>query len=240
MNQSLSGESMNAAAGAIPRVHHRGPHPGVIAIVFTILFLAGLAPVTTLGGLPYFPSPSESAATIQAFFLARPAAALLCAFLHFGAAIPLGIFTATMVSQLRFLGVRAAGTYIALFGGLATVFDMLVSSSVLWAMAHPGIAHDATLTHALYWLQIALGGPGYSVPLGILIAGISVTAAFRKLLPRWLVILGLSLAVCGALSWFYLITAKALFLIPLTRFPGFLWMIAAGFALPRTTLVRKQ
>lgn len=231
---------MNAAANAIPRIHHRGPHPGVVAIVFTILFLAGLAPVTTLGGMPYFPGPSESAATIQAFFLARPTAALLCAFLHFGAAVPLGIFTATMVSQLRFLGVRAAGTYIALFGGLTTAFDMFASSSVLSTMAHPGIAQDATLTHALYWLQIALGGPGYSVPLGILIAGISVTGAFRRVLPKWLVIFGLLIAACGALSWFYLITAKALFLIPLTRFPGFLWMIAAGFALPRTTLARSE
>jgi hypothetical protein len=27
---------------------------------------------------------------------------------------------------------------------------------------------------------------------------------------------------------------KALFLVPLTRFPGFLWMIVAGFALPNT------
>jgi hypothetical protein len=25
-----------------------------------------------------------------------------------------------------------------------------------------------------------------------------------------------------------------LFLIPLTRFPGFIWLIAAGFALPKT------
>jgi hypothetical protein len=44
--------------------------------------------------------------------------------------------------------------------------------------------------------------------------------------------LGLLHAVAGELSWFNLIAPKALFLIPLTRFPGFLWFIAAGFALP--------
>jgi hypothetical protein len=27
---------------------------------------------------------------------------------------------------------------------------------------------------------------------------------------------------------------KLLFLIPLTRFPGFLWLIAAGFLLPKS------
>jgi hypothetical protein len=41
----------------------------------------------------------------------------MCAFLEFGAAIPLGIFTATMVSRLQFLGVRAAGAQIGFFGG---------------------------------------------------------------------------------------------------------------------------
>jgi hypothetical protein len=31
-----------------------------------------------------------------------------------------------------------------------------------------------------------------------------------------------------------MVIPQALFLIPLTRFPGFIWLIAAGFALPRT------
>jgi len=37
----------------------------------------------------------------------------------------------------------------------------------------------------------------------------------------------------GRQSWFHLISPGALFLIPLTRFPAFLWLIAVGFALPR-------
>jgi len=54
-------------------------------------------------------------------------------------------------------------------------------------------------------------------------------------LPKWVVVLGLVLAVSGELSWFNMITPKALFLIPLTRFPGFIWLIATGFMLPKTT-----
>ena len=54
-----------------------------------------------------------------------------------------------------------------------------------------------------------------------------------KLLPKWLVVFGLALAVCGELSWFNLILPGALFLIPLVRFPSFIWLIAAGFKLPR-------
>lgn len=38
--------------------------------------------------------------------------------------------------------------------------------------------------------------------------------------------------VIGELSAVSLVIPKALFLIPLTRFPGFVWMIVAGFTLP--------
>jgi hypothetical protein len=40
--------------------------------------------------------------------------------------------------------------------------------------------------------------------------------------------------VIGELSWLDILFPKALLLIPLIRFPGFVWLIAAGFALPNT------
>ena len=107
----------SAAETAAAVQRHPSPPLGVVAIAFTVVFCAGLYPVTMFGGMPYFPGPWEPAQTIVSFFKLRPTAALLCAFLQFGSAIPLGIFTATVVSRLRFLGVRAAGIHIALFGG---------------------------------------------------------------------------------------------------------------------------
>jgi hypothetical protein len=216
------------------RVRHAGPSPGIVATIFVLLFMAGLYPVTAFGGKPVFPGPGESLDVILTFFQARAPAVLLCAALQFGAAIPLGIFTATIVSRLRFLGVRAAGTEIAFFGGLATALNLMASSSVLWTMSYPGVAQEPALLQALYRLTFALGGPGFSVPFGSLIAGVSVTAGFNKLLPRWIVILGLVVAVLGELSWLDILFPKMLFLIPLTRFPGFIWLIAVGFALPKT------
>jgi hypothetical protein len=70
--------------------------------------------------------------------------------------------------------------------------------------------------------------------MGLLMAGVSIPAAILHLLPRWIVVLGLVLAVAGELSWLHLISPQALFLIPLTRFPGFIWLIAVGIALPKT------
>jgi hypothetical protein len=99
-------------------VEHTGPNPGLLAIVFTVLFNLGLYFVVSFSAdRPHFPGPWESAEIITTYFQAQSQAVLLCAFLHFGSAVPLGLFTATIVSRLRFLGVRAAGAHIARFGG---------------------------------------------------------------------------------------------------------------------------
>ncbi len=217
------------------RIRHAGPPLGIVATVFVLLFLVGLYPVTLFGGQPYFPGPWESGDTIVTFFQTRSAAVLATAFLHFGAAIPLGIFTATVGSRLQFLGARVAGSFIALFGGFTTAFTMIVSSSMLWTVTQPGIVQDRAVVLALYWLDQALGGSGFSVPFGLLVAGIAIPAWRMNLLPNWIVIPGLVIALCGELSWINLIVPTALFLVPLTRFPGFVWMIAAGFALPNTS-----
>src|SRR6266704_3241201 len=93
--------------------HHRGPSPGAVAIIYTLLFIAGLSFVVSFrppehlaaaptAVRPYYPGPWESTETIAAYFQTHPHQVLMCAFLQFGAAIPLGIFTATMVSRLRF------------------------------------------------------------------------------------------------------------------------------------------
>jgi hypothetical protein len=188
--------------------------------------------VVSFTGGPHFPGPWEPGETITAYFQRHSGQALWCAFLHFGAAIPLGLFSATAVSRLQFLGVRAAGAHIALFGGLMTSFNMAAAALILWTTAYPGIAQDTGVIRALYYLMFAFGGVGFSVPMGLLIAGLCVPAAFLRLLPGWLIVFGLVIAGVGELSWLDLITSKALPLIPLTRFPAFIWLIAAGFLMP--------
>jgi hypothetical protein len=216
---------------------HAGPNPGVVAAVFTVLFLAGLVPVTLMVGDTHFPAPSQPPEEIAAYFRDHPARVGICAFLQFGSAVALGIYTATMASRLRFLGVSAAGVDIALFGGLAASLLTMVSALGQWTLARPGIAGDSTLVQALYFVVFATGGPGYSVTLGLLFGGVSLPAARRPLLPRWVVVLGLALAAIGELSILSLVVPSALFLIPLTRFPGFVWLIAAGARLPRQRVV---
>jgi hypothetical protein len=102
-------------------------------------------------------------------------------------------------------------------------------------MAQPGIAEDRVVLHALYWLVQGFGGAGFSVPFGLLAAGLTIPAAFMKLVPKWIVVLGLAVGVCGVLSWLYFMIPDALPLVPLTRFPGFVWLVAMGLALPSST-----
>jgi hypothetical protein len=102
-------------------------------------------------------------------------------------------------------------------------------------MVHPSVSPHDGVVIALYYLGYGLGGPGFSIPMGLLMAGVSITAAFMKVLPRWVIVFGLILAVAGELSWLHLMFfPKLLFLIPLVRFPGFIWLIAVGFLLPRS------
>src|SRR5581483_11242482 len=142
----------------------------------------------------------------------------------------------SVVNRLRLLGVRSFAPDIALFGGLATALNMAAGSCALWVLTWPGIAQDGPLTLAFYYLQYAFGGPGFSVPMGLLLAGVCIGARATKLLPMWIFWLGIVIAIVGELSWLNLILPTTFPLplaIPLTRFPAFVWLIATGFVLPK-------
>lgn len=230
--------STPSQTAAIATVKHAGPSLLLLAILYTVLFNAGLFPVTMFGGLPYWPGPWESPAVITSFFQTQSTRVLACIFLQTGATVCLGLFTAVVVSRLHFLGVRAAGPWIALFGGFLCVFNGMAASFAVWTLIRPVIAQTPSSVLALNYLSYAFGGPGFSIPMGLLMAGVSVSAGLTKLIPRWVMILGLFLAACGELSIFHLISSKLLFLIPLTRFPGFIWIIAVAFALPNSRPIR--
>ena len=213
---------------------HPSPPLWLLALLYTVLFNAGLFPVTMFGGLPYWPGPWESPAVITHFFQTQQSRVLMCIFLQTGATVCLGLFTAVVVSRLRFLGIRAAGAHIALFGGFLTVFNSMAASLTIWTLLRPAINADPNIVLTLNYLSYALGGPGFSIPMGLLMAGVSVSAGLSKLIPKWVMILGLFLAACGELSVLNLIYPQLLFLIPLTRFPGFIWIIAVSFTLPKS------
>ncbi len=215
----------------IPRF--RGPSLIPLAMVHILLFLAGLVAAAAFRHGASYATPFSTARDLQSLFVQSPPAQRVSSLFLFGSAVPLGIFAVTLVSRLRFMGVRAAGTNIALFGGLAAAFALFLSGMAAWTLSVPEVAASATVVKTVAVLTFLSGGVFYSVGFGLLAAGVSVTSYFMRLLPRWLVILGMLLAVTGELSWFSLIAYPANFFIPITRFVGFVWMLATAVALTR-------
>jgi hypothetical protein len=220
--------------------HRAGPLLGIAAVVYAVLHLASIFLVSNFNPSlrPSFPAPDAAASTIVAFFQLHPDLVRTATFFQFGAGIALGIFVVGVAIRLRELRASAVWVSIALFSGLMTGLDIAAASHVLWAMTWPGIAHNSPLTLALYYLQYAFGGPGYSLPMGLFVAGVSLVASFMNLMPKWIIWSGFFIAVIGVVSCLSIllpVTRPIPLLIPLTRFPAFVWLIAAGFALPQTS-----
>ena len=91
-------DSTTAQAGA--STSHPGPNPGILATVFTTLFLASFLPATLLFGELHFPAPTQLPEEIVTYFQTEAAKVRITAFLQFCSAIPLGLFTAVMVSRM--------------------------------------------------------------------------------------------------------------------------------------------
>jgi hypothetical protein len=211
-----------------------GPPLLSLAIVHTLLFIASMISAVLLRHGAPFITPFGDAEAGRAFFASNPLAVKVSAFFFFGSAVPLAIYTATVVSRLRYLGVRAAGTNIALFGGFAASGAIAISGLYSWVLSVPEVSASLVAARALYFLSFLFGGAGFAVAFGLLAAGVSVTSHFARLLPRWLVVLGMIVAVAGELSSLSLIAYPANLAIPVTRFVGFAWIILIAGHLPKT------
>lgn len=215
------------------RQQHGGPPLGVLAGVSTVLFLLGLfVPAAVAHGFP--PSPTADATTIQSYFADHSSAVRLAALFQFASSIPLALYAATASARLRNLGVLAPGAQIALVGGVLSAGFLGLSALTSWVLSRPEVAADHSLVRAFQDLGFITGGPGHVVALGILAAGVAVPALFVRLLPRNLVIIGLVFAAVAELSTLSIVNDGLAFLLPIARFPLLIWLIVAGFKLPRT------
>jgi hypothetical protein len=217
----------------------RGPSLILLGTIHILVFAAGLVAAAALRhGAPYI-NPFAAAEVVRVFFAQNPAAVRVSNFFLFTSAIPFGIFAVTMVSRLRFLGVRAAGTNIALFGGLTATNALIVSGLSGWVLSLPEVTTSAAVVKAVCFLSFLSGGPAYAVGFGLLAAGVSVTSYFTGLLPRWVVALGMVTAVAGEFSCLSLLAYPANFLIPITRYLGLIWMMVAAVKLTRSSPLKQ-
>ena len=91
------------------RPRHRSPSPGVVAVVFVVFFAASIATnVIATGGAPY-PTPYRPIAELTDYYLRFSNVLPWTSFLQLGAMVPLGIYSASIVSRLAFHRVDVAG-----------------------------------------------------------------------------------------------------------------------------------
>jgi hypothetical protein len=211
-----------------------GPNPGILAAVSLGLTLGGLISSLTLTGGQAVVSPFSPAGQVAEYFHGNADAVRLASVFQFGSAIPLGIFTATVYARQLRLGVRVPGPVIAFFGGMTASAFLLLSSLLVWVLSRPEITTAQTLTHALSYLAFVTGGVAYVVGMGLLVAGIAVPGLILHFVPRWLAWTGLVIAGLSELSFLTMAVEPLQFLLPIGRFGGLLWLVAAGFLLPRT------
>jgi hypothetical protein len=178
----------------------------------------------------HFPSPFDPASA--AWFRDRAAGALVSAFFLFCSSVPLALYTATVTSRLDFLGMKVAGIQIALVGGLSASAALATAGFAQWTLAQPDVHDAGGVAHVLHLLSFAAAGPGFAVPFGLLIAGVSVVAGLQRFVSRNLMAFGLVLASAAELSVFALVWRPASLLLPVARFIGLIWMIAIGASLP--------
>jgi hypothetical protein len=219
---------------SISYVPHRGPSLLLLASVHVALFAAGLLAGAALRQGTAFVTPYQGGEAVRQFFASNGEAVRISAVFFFASFVPLGIFAATIVSRLQFLGIRAAGSYIALLGGFGAAGMIALSGLCSWVLSVPEVSTLVAVTKAVYFLSFLLGGVGFAICFGLFAAGVSVTSYFSRLLPRWLVWFGLVIAAVGELSIFSLVAYPATFTIPITRFGGFVWLVAVAATLPKT------
>jgi hypothetical protein len=211
----------------------RGPSLPLLAVAHILIFVANLVAVATLRhGAPYV-NPFAQGNIVRSFFAANGRAVQIGSFFLFGSAVPFGIFAATIVSRMRFLGVRAAGSNIALFGGFSAAGMLALSGCFGWVLSQPNVATSIPLVQSLYFLSFLFGGAAYAVTFGLLAAGVTVTCYLSHLLPRWLAVFGMLVAIVGEFASLSLVLSWANYLIPITRYLGFIWMLLAALRLSR-------
>jgi hypothetical protein len=215
---------------AVSRPSQGGPPLTLLATISLVLLLAGLFVGVALAGV--MPLPYGSASAIQDYVAGHHAAGVAIAVGTFGSSIPLAIYAATASARLRQLGITAPGATIALAGGLLASAGLAISSLTAWTLSRPEVTSDAALVRALYYLTYLSGGPWHVVTLGLLIAGIAVPGLLVGLLPRPVAWTGLVIAGLAELTTLVLIWPGLSPMLPVARFTGLIWLIAAGALLP--------
>lgn len=209
-----------------PLLQARPPLLAPVAAYAVLTVLGVVLPLALSGGLTPWGSDSD----LLAMYRDHGAAVRTGVLCTLGACVPLGIATAVFAARLRALGLLVPGRLIATVGGAAAAVLLAVSGLLPLAMLETS---DVEVLRALQRLQSALGGTGFVVFSGLLVAGVAVPGWLGRVLPRPFALAGLAVAVVCELGALTVLTDSLSPLLPVGRFGALLWLLGAAVLLPR-------
>lgn len=133
---------------------------------------------------------------------------------------------------MQFIGTRVSEMQIATFGSSGVVVMLAVTALATWSLTRPGVADAPGAVATLQSLAFDGGGPGFSIFLGLFVAGISIAAGRHGLIPGWLMWFGVGIATACELAALTLLNFTAGYFIPVGRFGSIVWMICISLNLP--------
>lgn len=205
---------------------YSGPNLLLLTVIYLALLIAGGSRLSAAMAIPH-----DSAEKALAYMTKYGWRIQLGSFFELLSAIPLGIFIATTIGRLRFLGVRNAGESIAFLGGVGATAMLALSALTNWSLTRPGIPEAVGAAVALRAISFAAAGPGFAVLLGFFVAGVSLAAGHHRSIPRWLMWLGIVVGLACELAVFTVLNFKAGYFIPAGRFGSIVWMIGVSLTL---------
>ncbi|GAA4986993.1 hypothetical protein GCM10025792_38620 [Pseudonocardia tropica] len=202
-----------------------GPPLPVPAVAFAVL--TGVAAVLGAAG----PRPDTPPAEVLALARAHAGAMGAGSAALLGSAIPLVVLAATAVRRVERAAPSAPGPLMALAGSVLAAASLSVAALAGWAGAVVAPYGDAVLAKLLAAVWFGAGGPGFVVPLGLVLLGLAIPVVAGGGAPRVIGWLGVVVGVC-ALATVLAPAAPVLYpLLPVGRFGGVVVLLALAFTL---------
>ncbi|MBO2447386.1 DUF4386 family protein [Actinomadura barringtoniae] len=206
-------------------------HGPLMGFLYVVLFFVGLIGSSVVGGAVY-PSPFDDASKIQQYFADNHDAVILMGIAQTAAALALVVFAAgigALVRDRTNLG-SGPGGVVQAAGTLSAAFLMLSGLSGWITVRDEALAQPA-LVRALHDFAFMTGGVAQVTTFGLFVGTASAAALKAGLLPRWICWLGGVCAAASLASVLALASEPAAFLLPVGRFSGIIWVVAAGVVL---------
>lgn len=203
--------------------------PALLAAGYAVFFVVGLYFVTGFHESPAYPSPGAASSQVVTYFERSAGDVRTSIFLSFAAELFLGALVAVTAWRLRALSSLALPVEVLLFAGFSVAFLQMSSHLAEWTATFPGLGKSGVLT--AYYLSYGLGGPAFSLTMGVFVGLVAGFGWRAGVLPGWVVWSGFVVACIGLVSWGNLLAPEVRFLtllIPLTRFPALAWLVAAA------------